>query len=103
MGKESSESAWQQLATATGGVGRAARSAASPSADEVQEVQEDLREVTASAHRLAQFLDTLANRFDSTHPAEPSDAHVALDQAAAAAEDLATCSKAALLAIEDQE
>ncbi|GAB3291108.1 hypothetical protein [Parasphingorhabdus pacifica] len=102
MDRQTSESAWQQLSTAADEVGKVSRPPELVGdAEESERVQRNLRAVTVSARKLARFLDALAQRYDSPNAAEPSDAQVALDQAAAAAEDLATCSKAAVRAIEE--
>lgn len=105
MDKHTSESEWPQLATASDEVERAARSAGEAEQEGTavdERAKDDLLAVNASARKLARQLDMLSQRYDSGNVLEPSDVHVALDQAAAAAEDLATCTKAAARAIEDQ-
>ncbi|MGW0889473.1 hypothetical protein [Saccharopolyspora sp. NPDC002578] len=61
-----------------------------------------LLDVAVRGHRLALVLDGLAHRYATPGTARPNDAHVALDQAAAAAEDLGNCAKAAAAAIAEQ-
>lgn len=61
-----------------------------------------LLDVAVRGHRLALVLDGLAHRYATPGTARPSDAHVALDQAAAAAEDLGNCVKAAAAAIAEE-
>ncbi|MEU6133139.1 hypothetical protein ABZ805_28505 [Saccharopolyspora sp. NPDC047091] len=61
-----------------------------------------LLDVAVRGHRLALLLDGLARRHATPGTARPADAHVALDQAAAAAEDLGNCVQAAAAAIAEQ-
>ncbi|MCX2730262.1 hypothetical protein OOZ19_08425 [Saccharopolyspora sp. NFXS83] len=61
-----------------------------------------LLDVAVRGHRLALVLDGLAHRYATPGTARPSEAHVALDQAAAAAEDLGNCAKAAAAAIAEE-
>ncbi|GAA3358922.1 hypothetical protein [Saccharopolyspora gregorii] len=61
-----------------------------------------LLDVAVRGHRLALLLDGLARRYATPGTARPTDAHVALDQAAAAAEDLGNCVQAAAAAIAEQ-
>ncbi|MBB5158379.1 hypothetical protein [Saccharopolyspora phatthalungensis] len=70
---------------------------------EVTAAREALLVVTAAGARLARQLDVLASAYESSNVAEPSTVHVALDQAAAAAEDLGNCAKVAAQAIDGDE
>ncbi|MDA3643042.1 hypothetical protein LZ318_19780 [Saccharopolyspora indica] len=67
------------------------------------EAREALLLITATSARLARQLDGLAAACEQPNSTEPSEAHVALDQAAAAAEDLGNCTKVAAQAIYDGE
>ncbi|MFC7340252.1 hypothetical protein [Saccharopolyspora griseoalba] len=63
--------------------------------------REALLDLSAASARLARELDQLAA--DTARGGiEPADSHVALDQAAAAAEDMGNCTRAAARAIEDE-
>jgi uncharacterized protein YceH (UPF0502 family) len=64
-------------------------------------VRATLQGLTVASERLTDLLDALASHYDAPGRAEPPTMHVALDQAAAAAEDLATCAKAAAEATDD--
>jgi hypothetical protein len=64
-------------------------------------VRSTLLQLTTASERLTGLLDALASHYDAPGRAEPPTMHVALDQAAAAAEDLATCAKAAAEATDD--
>ncbi|QUH06128.1 hypothetical protein HUO13_21195 [Saccharopolyspora erythraea] len=70
--------------------------------DELAAAQEALLLVTAAGNKLARQLDLLANRYSGAGLVQPSEVQVALDQAAAAAEDLGNCTKVAAQAIEDE-
>ncbi|GGI91282.1 hypothetical protein GCM10011581_30430 [Saccharopolyspora subtropica] len=73
------------------------------SPEELTTARDALRLLTAVGSRLARQLDTLANAYSTPNQAEPSAVHIALDQAAAAAEDLGNCTKVAAQAIEDEK
>lgn len=104
MDEQRPESAWRELVMTEEGASTSARSTQVPGVPEDPEhVRDRLLEITSSAFSLARFLDGLASQYHRVGTARPSDVHVALDQAAAAAEDLATCTKAAVLALEDEE
>jgi hypothetical protein len=68
---------------------------------DVARVRSTLLRLTTASERLTGLLDALASHYDLPGRAEPPTMHVALDQAAAAAEDLATCAKAAAEATDD--
>ncbi|PKW17381.1 hypothetical protein [Saccharopolyspora spinosa] len=68
---------------------------------EITAAREALLAVTTAGARLARQLDILASSYETLNAAEPSAVHVALDQAAAAAEDLGNCAKVAAQAIDD--
>jgi prefoldin subunit 5 len=70
---------------------------------EITTARDALLAVTAAGARLARQLDVLASAYKTSNIAEPSAVHVALDQAAAAAEDLGNCTKVAAQAIDDNE
>lgn len=74
-----------------------------PAESEITSARDALLDIAGRGHRLAHLLDSLAYRYAAPGRARPPDAHVALDQAAAAAEDLGNCAKAAAHAIEDDE
>ncbi|MBE9376305.1 hypothetical protein IQ251_17790 [Saccharopolyspora sp. HNM0983] len=76
--------------TPTGGADRAA-------------AREALLVLTSTAAALARQLDMLASAYASPGLAEDSEVHTALDQAAAAAEDLGTCTSVAAQAIVEQD
>jgi hypothetical protein len=69
--------------------------------DDLIRVRETLLMLAAASEKLARLLDALAGRYDAPDMPEPPPMHVALDQAAAAAEDLGTCAKVAIEAIDD--
>ncbi|MGW1675907.1 hypothetical protein [Saccharopolyspora sp. NPDC002376] len=73
------------------------------SPEAIAEAREALLVITATSARLARQLDGLASTFKQPNTAEPSAVHVALDQAAAAAEDLGNSTKVAAQAIYDGE
>ncbi|GAA4881158.1 MULTISPECIES: hypothetical protein [Saccharopolyspora] len=73
------------------------------SAADKEAARQALLALTAAGARLARQLDTLAARYESTSVAEPSATQVALDQAAAAAEDLGLSTRVAAQAIEEGE
>jgi len=62
-----------------------------------------LLDVSVLGHRLARLLDGLSARYATPGRTRPPDAHVALDQAAAAAEDLGNSAQTAARAIEEEE
>lgn len=64
--------------------------------------RETLWRVITASKQLARSLDALARQYDEPTAAEPSAVHVALDQAAAAAEDVATCAKVAVQALDER-
>ncbi|CAM02812.1 hypothetical protein [Saccharopolyspora erythraea] len=70
--------------------------------EELAAAQEALLVVTAAGNKLARQLDLLAHRYSGSGLVQPSEVQVALDQAAAAAEDLGNCTKVAAQAIEDE-
>lgn len=86
------------ISQAGGKLERSAREARTPA--EITAAREALLAVTAAGARLARQLDMLASRYATPNAAEPSAVHVALDQAAAAAEDLGNCAKVAAQAID---
>ncbi len=76
---------------------------AEPAAESAElSTRDALLDVAVRGHRLAVVLDGLAHRYATPGTAQPPDAHVALDQAAAAAEDLGNCVKAAAAAIAER-
>ncbi|MEV0699748.1 hypothetical protein AB0I53_17830 [Saccharopolyspora sp. NPDC050389] len=98
-------SRWQDVGTtaevmsqASGELERTARKDLTPA--EITAAREALLAVTAAGARLARQLDMLASAYHSPHAGQPSEVNVALDQAAAAAEDLGNCAKVAAQAIE---
>lgn len=76
------------------------RTTAAHTPDERAAAHEALLTLTAASGRLAQALDVLASEYAVPGRAEPSTAHIALDQAAAAAEDLSACTRLAARAID---
>lgn len=60
-----------------------------------------LLDLSAASAQLARELDQLASDCDSGL-VEPSETHIALDQAAAAAEDMGNCTREAANTIEDE-
>jgi hypothetical protein len=60
-----------------------------------------LLRLAGTSEKLTVLLDSLASHYDVPGRAEPPTMHVALDQAAAAAEDLAICARAAAEATDD--
>ncbi|MFR9729754.1 hypothetical protein ACL03H_11040 [Saccharopolyspora sp. MS10] len=66
-------------------------------------VRDALLDVAVRGHRLAHALDDLALRYATPGTARPAAAHVALDQAAAAAEDLGNCVRDAVAALGEPE
>lgn len=101
-------SRWQELRT-TGEAQRrageqldtASRGTPASGADR-SEAREALLMLTSTAAALARQLDMLANTYASPGVAESSELHTALDQAAAAAEDLGTCTSVAAQAIVEE-
>ncbi|SFS81998.1 hypothetical protein [Saccharopolyspora flava] len=68
---------------------------------EAVRARDALLDLSAASARLARQLDLLAADSGGAG-AEPPEVHVALDQAAAAAEDLGNCTRVAARAIEDE-
>lgn len=105
MTKETSS--WQELEASAEALSQASqqleRQAGSDmlSASDLAKVRTALQLVTASGKRLSRQLDDLARRCNAPHRAEPTDSQVALDQAAAAAEDLGNCTRVAAQALEE--
>lgn len=104
----SSVSAWHDVATAAEVIAQAAGTherlaAADNVAEERAEARDVLLRVTAAGKQLARVLDELADHYGVPAAAEPSAAYIALDQAAAAAEDMGACTTVAAQAIQDQE
>ncbi|MGI8313093.1 hypothetical protein [Saccharopolyspora hattusasensis] len=89
----------EAIAQASGKLEWSTRQARTPA--EIAAAREALLAVTAAGARLARQLDLLAASYETPNAAEPSAVHVALDQAAAAAEDLGNCAKVAAQAIDD--
>ena len=58
--------------------------------------------VAAAGRRLAKALDGLATQYERPHANRSSEVHIALDQAAAAAEDLANSTRIAAQALADE-
>ena len=106
-----SSSGWRELGATADAIARAsedvdrlvARTPGSP--EELAAAREALQVVTVAGNRLARQLDVLSNRYAAAGSAlvAPSEVHVALDQAAAAAEDLSHATRVAAQAIADQE
>lgn len=71
-------------------------------ADGVAARREALLRVTAAASHLARVLDGLADEHRPSSVERTPDVLVALDQAAAAAEDLASCTRSAASAFDDE-
>jgi hypothetical protein len=71
--------------------------------DDLARVRETLVMLAVASEKLARMLDALAGYYDAPDMPEPPTMHVALDQAAAAAEDLGTCAKVAIETIDDGE
>ena len=98
---------WQDLASTTEMVSdigarlRAGAHGMAASRADALRAREALMDLSAASARLARELDQLAS---DCHRGgvEPADSHVALDQAAAAAEDLGSCTRAAARAIQDE-
>lgn len=101
-------SRWQELRTtaeAQRGAGEqleAASGRAAVSDADRARARESLLMLTSTAAALARQLDMLANTYASPGVAESSDLHTALDQAAAAAEDLGACTSVAAQAIVEE-
>ncbi|MCI2416478.1 hypothetical protein MOQ72_03505 [Saccharopolyspora sp. K220] len=102
-------SRWQDVNASAEAIARAGRKLESSarslsiSPAEISAAREALLIVTAAGARLARQLDILASAYASPDVAEPSEVQIALDQAAAAAEDLGRSAKVAAQAIEDHE
>jgi hypothetical protein len=79
---------------------RDARSPSSAPAD-IAAAREALLVIAAAGARLAHQLDALASTYESPNATEPSEVQIALDQAAAASEDLGNCARVAAQAIEE--
>ncbi|GAB2749153.1 hypothetical protein GCM10027174_24380 [Salinifilum aidingensis] len=79
------------------------RTAGELSAAELAQVREALHSITGAGRSLSRQLDRLSQRCRPVGRTEPSDSQVALDQAAAAAEDLGACSNAAAQALQDEQ
>ncbi len=105
----SSASGWYEVTDTADVIAQTARTlddtARTPvqSAEELAAAREALLIVTAAGKRLARLLDTLALHYETQNLEGQSAVHIALDQAAAAAEDLGNCTKVAAQAIEEQE
>lgn len=64
--------------------------------------REMLESVTAIGARLARLLDNLATQYEVPGVPEQHSVQVALDQAAAAAEDLGSCARRAVQTLQEQ-
>jgi hypothetical protein len=73
------------------------------SRDDPIRMRETLLMLAAASEKLARLLDALAGVYDAPDMPEPPPMHVALDQAAAAAEDLGICAKVAIEAIDGDQ
>ncbi|QGK70082.1 hypothetical protein GIY23_11595 [Allosaccharopolyspora coralli] len=101
-------SAWQHITGAAEIIAQEARSVEAlepqrsrhPETEELEAARDALLALTSASHRLARLLDALAVEYARPGPV-PSASHVALDQAAAAAEDLGSCTRVAAHAIVD--
>ncbi len=62
-----------------------------------------LRTVTVIGERLATLLDGLAKRYENPGIPEQRSAHIAMDQAAAAADDLGECARRAVQTLRDED
>ncbi|MHA6799413.1 hypothetical protein [Bounagaea algeriensis] len=78
------------------------RGAGELSAAELEQAREALHSIIGTGRSLSRQLDRLSQRCRPVGRTEPSDSQVALDQAAAAAEDLGTCAGAAAQALADE-
>ena len=107
MGSRKPSSRWHEVSATAEVIAQAGRRLERSSArlttapEELAAARDALLVVTAAGARLARQLDMLANEYDAPGLVEPSAVHIALDQAAAAAEDLGNCTKVAAQAIED--
>lgn len=72
------------------------------SLDRQQAAREMLESVTAIGTRLARVLDSLATQYEIPGVPEQHAVHIALDQAAAAAEDLGACARRAVQTLQEQ-
>ena len=70
--------------------------------EEISAAQDALVGVAAAGRRLAKALDGLATQYERPHANRSSEVHIALDQAAAAAEDLANSTRIAAQALADE-
>lgn len=96
---------WREANTGSETADRAARrveEATRTAPEEVSSGQEALMGVAAAGRRLAKALDGLATQYERPHANRSSEVHIALDQAAAAAEDLANSTRIAAQALADE-
>ena len=64
--------------------------------------QDALLGVASAGRKLAKALDGLANQYERPHANQSSEVHIALDQAAAAAEDLAHSTRIAAQSLAEE-
>lgn len=98
---------WREAAQAAAVITEAAeacdaRTELSVSLD-VHQIQHALLVLTDAGHQLARTLDSLADYYDAPGVPEPTTVYVALEQAAAAAEDLGVCIRRAAQALDFRE
>jgi hypothetical protein len=107
MDGSTAASVWNEVAETNEVIAQAATTFNSDAVETTSEqgdldrAREALLVLTSASKKLARLLDALASHYDAPDMPEPPKVHVALDQAAAAADDLGTCAKAAARAIDD--
>ena len=98
---------WHELSRSAELVADAAESFASigvgASREALYEARDALLVLTTAGDRLAKLLDALASYYDAPGMPQPTSAYVALEQAAAAAEDLGVSTRRAAQALRGQD
>lgn len=105
MESEAGSKRWREVNAGSGVADQAAgrvEEVARATPEEISAAQDALVGVAAAGRRLAKALDGLASQYERPHANRSSEVHIALDQAAAAAEDLANSTRVAAQALADE-
>ncbi len=96
---------WRETNAASGTADQAARrveEVTSTAPEEVSTAQDALIGVATAGRKLAKALDGIAAQYERPYANRSSEVHIALEQAAAAAEDLANSTRIAAQALADE-
>lgn len=105
MESQAGSKRWREVNAGSGVADQAAgrvEEVARTTPEEISAAQDALVGVAAAGRRLAKALDGLAAQYERPHANRSSEVHIALDQAAAAAEDLANSTRVAAQALADE-